>query len=31
VHPGDSDRATVAKLLLDFLGTDLLAQPWFAK
>ncbi len=31
VHPSDSGRMKVANLLLDFLTTDLLARPWFAK
>ena len=31
VHPNDSGRMKVANLLLDFLTTDPLAKPWFAK
>lgn len=31
VHPSDSGRQKVATLLLDFLTTDPLAKPWFAK
>jgi hypothetical protein len=31
VHPGDSGRQKVADLLLNFLTTDPLAKPWFAK
>jgi hypothetical protein len=30
VHPSDSGRQKVARLLLDFLTTDPLAKPWFA-
>jgi hypothetical protein len=30
-HPSDSGRQKVASLLLDFLTTDPLAKPWFAK
>lgn len=28
-HPGDSGRAKVARLLLDFLKADVTARPWF--
>jgi hypothetical protein len=28
-HPGDTGRAKVARLLLDFLKTDATARPWF--
>ncbi len=31
VHPSDSGRQKVAELLLNFLTTDPLARPWFAK
>jgi hypothetical protein len=31
VHPSDSGRKKVADLLLNFLTTDPLARPWFAK
>ena len=31
VHPSDTGRQKVAKLLLTFLTTDSLARPWFAK
>ncbi len=31
VHPSESGRQKVANLLLDFLTTDPLAKPWFAK
>lgn len=31
VHPSESGRQKVAELLLDFLTTDPLAKPWFAK
>jgi lysophospholipase L1-like esterase len=31
VHPSDSGRQKVAELLLNFLTTDPLAKPWFAK
>jgi len=31
VHPIDTGRMKVANLLLDFLTTDPLAKPWFAK
>ncbi|MBM3859102.1 MAG: hypothetical protein FJ395_05565 [Verrucomicrobia bacterium] len=31
IHPSDSGRMKVANLLLDFLTTDPLAKPWFAK
>ncbi len=31
VHPSESGRQKVAGLLLDFLTTDPLAKPWFAK
>ncbi len=30
-HPSDSGREKVARLMLDFLTTDPLAKPWFAK
>ena len=30
VHPSDTGRQKVAKLLLEFLSTDPLAKPWFA-
>jgi len=30
-HPSDSGRQKVANLLLDFLTTDPLAKPWFAR
>lgn len=31
VHPSDSGRQKVAELLLNFLSTDPLAKPWFAR
>lgn len=31
VHPSDSGRAKVANLMLEFLTTDPMAKPWFAK
>ncbi|MCX7886669.1 MAG: hypothetical protein N3B01_05345 [Verrucomicrobiae bacterium] len=31
VHPSDSGRQKVAELLLNFLTTDPLAKPWFAR
>lgn len=31
IHPSDTGRQKVARLLFDFLTTDLLAKPWFAK
>jgi hypothetical protein len=31
VHPGESGREKVSKLLLNFLTNDPLAKSWFAK